>query len=211
LRIHRGVEKERLEVRVISLLPGAAVKAVCRLRGGFMNWLKAIGLPALLLAVVASPLGAASYVQRINSGYSFGFTSFGSYSYPTSSYPSQTNTTLQTSSCLYNSCGGSAPGNNPTTPTTSLTSSFVPATTPPSYRYSYNYAFTNVVSRYSVFGVYTFRPGVFGATQQPVFGGGLQSTNVIDPLANPEPTSIAMFGAGLLALGWAARRRRMKT
>ena len=172
-----------------------------------MNWLKALGLPALLIAVAASPLGAATYVQRVNSGYSFGFTSFGSYSYPTTSYSTQTNTTLQTSSCLYNSCGSSAPGTSPTT--TNLASSFVPTS---SYTYSAsNYAFTNVVSRYQVFGMYNFRPGMFGTTQQPVFSGGLQNTNVVDPLANPEPTSIAMFGAGLLALGWAARRRRMKT
>ena len=165
-----------------------------------MNWLKTLGLPALTLLVAATPLAASSYVQRINSGSSFGFTSFGSYSYPapgpSSSSPAST---LQTSSCLYNACGGSAPGAVPGN--IGVTSAFVPNAN------SQNYLFTGLVSRYSVFGMYNFRPGTFGSTQQPVFSGGLGAQNIVaDPLANPEPTTVALFGAGLLALGWVRRR-----
>ena len=175
-----------------------------------MNWLKTLAFSVLAMAAAASPLAASSYVARVNSGYSFSFTNFGSFNYPTTNYTtSSSNTTLQTSACLYNDCGGSAPG--VATATTSLTSSFVASSGSYGSSYAasaYSSSFSGVVTRYSVFGMYNFRPGTFGSTQQPVFSGGLGPSGILaDPLANPEPTSIALFGAGLFALGLYHRRR----
>ena len=169
-------------------------------------WTLFLGSVALL-GVAASPLNAAQYVSRVSSGYSpFGFYGFGAY--PTSTIPSTSSSTatkpstLQTSSCLYNSCGGNVPGTTTNT-TPSVASSF---TNQPASSYNYS-SFYGSVTRYSVFGMYSFRRSAFGGTQQPSLGGGLTPGNVLgDPLANPEPTTVVLFGAGLLALGWARRR-----
>ncbi|MEZ5363170.1 MAG: PEP-CTERM sorting domain-containing protein [Bryobacterales bacterium] len=168
-----------------------------------------------LLTLTVGQLDAALYVARLNSGGgTFGYTT--SYFQPQSTPPASTTTptttttptptsNMQTASCLFNSCGGSAPG---TAPTSNTTTSFAPNT---SNVYTYNSQFSGVVSRYSVFGIYTFSPTAFGQMQQPVFSGGLTPQSVMPPTAtatNPEPTSIALFGAGLFALGWASRRRK---
>ncbi len=175
-----------------------------------MKLFKALLQTTTLLAIVAAPLSASSYVARANSpGYSvFGFSSFSSSTASplpttTATSTSTSSSALQTSSCLYNSCGGSAPGvTTASTPPVAAAFTLGPTVT----NYS---AFSGAVTRYSVFGMYNFRPTTFGSTQQPSFSGGLTSGNVLaDPLANPEPTSIVLFGAGLLALGWASRRRQ---
>jgi hypothetical protein len=172
-----------------------------------MTVLKTALLKTALLALAVSPLSAATYVARLSPGSSvFGFYGFGSYTPPVSNIGSSNtstpgSSTLQTSSCLYNSCGSGAPGTTTTT-TPSVQSSFTSSPV-----YSNYYGFGGGVMRYSVFGMYNFRRTTFGGTQQPTMSGGLTATNVLgDPLANPEPTSIALFGAGLLALGLARKR-----
>ncbi|MCB1018408.1 MAG: PEP-CTERM sorting domain-containing protein [Acidobacteria bacterium] len=172
------------------------------------------GLLLPLLTIAVGQLDAALYISRLNStGNPFGYTSsyYQQQTTPPASSTTPTTTTttstLQTSSCLYNACGGSAPG---TTPTSNTTTSFAPTQSSNVYRST---SFSGAVSRYSVFGLYTFSPTAFGQMQQPVFSGGLTPQTVMPPTAtatNPEPTSVALFGAGLLALGWASRRRKQR-
>jgi hypothetical protein len=168
--------------------------------------IKALLPASLLLVLVVSPAGAASYGYP-GYGYNvFGFTSFSptyqSYSpapiSPASTSPS--GSTFQTAACYYTySCGSTVPGTSTTTQ--GVASSFTPTPTTTT-------SSLGVTSYYSTYSMYMFTPTGFGGTPMPTFGGGLTPTNVLgDPLANPEPTSIALFGAGLFALGWARRRR----
>lgn len=49
--------------------------------------------------------------------------------------------------------------------------------------------------------------GTSGSTSTPNLGGGLTSRTVLgDPATAPEPTTVLLFGAGLLALGYLRKR-----
>ena len=51
---------------------------------------------------------------------------------------------------------------------------------------------------------------------EDLYGGGdldyndfkLVLTNVVDPIAAPEPATLALFGIGLVGLGFARRKRK---
>lgn len=177
-----------------------------------MNVLKALLLVTTSICVVAMPASAGYYIAGGGS-YGFGFTGF---SYPTTSTLGTTSgtttsggtSTLNTSSCLFNNCSSTTPTST-TTPTTSSTSTAALTTSSFGGTTYTGYGFFGSYTRYSVFGMYNVQnTGPLGSTQTPTLSGGLTPTNVLgDPLANPEPTSVALFGAGLLALGWARRRK----
>ena len=176
-----------------------------------MKAIKALLLFTVVFCLTVAPASAGYYLAGATSGYSFGFSGF-SYT-PPPPPPATTggSPTLSTSSCLYNSCTSTTPGGSSAAPSGGSTSTSALTTSVyggySAYGYGgYGYGGYGSYSRYSVYGMYNVQGS--GGTQNPALPGGLTPTNVLgDPLASPEPGSIALFGAGLLALGWARKRR----
>ena len=170
---------------------------------------------AIFLFFFAASAQAANIVPKAFGGFSpFGFSGLGAIPVapppaPAAPASSTTNTT-QTAACLLNACGNNAPGFTSQQLATGANSlaggsnNLVGAYAPSSLGQFGVFGMSSFRSTYQVFGMYN----VQGNTQQPAFSGGLGSGQILaSPGTAPEPGSIALFGAGLLALGWMRKRR----
>ena len=165
-----------------------------------MKVLKALFLLTTLFCLVVAPASAGYYISG-GSSYGFGFTGF-SFPTPPAPLPPSTSTggtsTLNTSSCLYNSCAPTTPTNSPAVTTPTITTSAFGGS------FYGGSSWFGGYRRYSVFGMYNIQGTSTGGMQTPVLSGGVSPPAFA---TNPEPTTIVLFGAGLLALGWARRRK----